>query len=48
MFEVSRVINAGREQDDDRFPLPVRGDVTKNVEKFLAVILHWPDPILPE
>ncbi len=48
VLEVSRVVSPGREQHDRRFGLPVRGDVTQDVEQFLAVIFHRPHAVLRE
>src|SRR5438874_3994249 len=46
MLEISGVVDARRQQHDCRILFPCRRDVSKNVEQFLAVIFHRPDPVL--
>src|SRR5205823_12708129 len=46
MLEISEVVDARRQQHDRRILFSGGRDVSKNVEQFLAVIFHRPDPVL--
>src|SRR5438876_8323418 len=48
MLKISGIVNARRQQHDGGVLFSGGRDVSKNVEQFLAVIFHRPDPMLGE
>src|SRR5947209_14031955 len=48
MLEISGIMDARSQQHDCGIRSSCGRDVSKNIEQFLAVIFHWPDPMLGE
>ena len=48
MLVISGVVDAGRKEHDGGIRFARGRDVTQNIEELLAVIFHWPHPVLRE